>query len=163
MLDERAGQGSVEDCVGKRWSERTPVRQTVGESENVMVQRMETALVALREKFRLVRGDVDLHRAFGFAGLATETQIERFVNGLTLEALFAQRSGKHLPQQPRAAAGGVLLLTGGGIAGTPQAAFGLAACADTDAALGGALKRSSIGGKGEVRLERFMRLTGQGR
>ena len=111
----------------------------------------------LRQKLRFVGGHVHLHRALGFAGLATQAEVEGFVDGLALEAFVAQCAGEHLPEQVGAAAGGVLLLAGGAVAGTHDAALGVAASADADAALGGALEGAVVCGEGEVRLERCER------
>ncbi len=86
------------------------------------------------------------------AGLATEAEVERLVDGLALEAFLAQRAGQHLPEQPRAAAGGVLLFAGGAVAGAHDAAVGLAAGAHAHAALGGAFQRAVVVGESEVRL-----------
>src|SRR5258708_35192909 len=110
MLDERAGDGTGENCVSERWGDRAPPRQPVCESKNVMLERMQAALVALGKELRFVGGHVYLHWAFRLAGLATEAKIERLMNGLAFESFFAQCSGQHLPKQPCAAARGVLLL-----------------------------------------------------
>jgi hypothetical protein len=75
------------------------------------------------------------------------------VDGLALEAFFAQSAGEHLPEQAGAAAGGVLLFAGGAVAGAHDAALGVAAGADADAALGGALERAMVGGEDEVGFE----------
>src|ERR1017187_1765352 len=104
------------------------------------MQRVQAALVALGEKLRFVGGHVYLHGALGFAGLATEAQVESFVDGFALKAFFAQGAGQHLPQEAGAAAGGVLLLSSGAVAGTHDAAIGLAARANADAALCGAFR-----------------------
>ena len=139
-LDERAGERAGEDRVGERRGERAVAGEAVGKSKDVVVERVQAAFVALREKLGFVGGHVHLHRALGFAGFATQAKIESLVDGVALEAFVAQRSGKHLPEQMGAAAGGVLLLAGGAVAGTHDAARRVAAGADAHAALGGALE-----------------------
>ena len=116
---------------------------------------MQAAFVMLRQELRFPCGHVHLHRALGLAGLATEAEVEGLVDGLALEAFLAQRAGEHLPQQSSAAAGGVLLVAGGAVAGTHDAAGGVAACANADAALSGVRKRALIGGESEVGFERL--------
>src|SRR6266702_5874365 len=114
------------------------------------MQRVQAALVALGEKLRFVSRHVDLDGALGFAGLAAEAEVESLMDCVALKAFTTEVAGEHLPQQTGAAAGGVLLLAGGTIAGTHDAARGFAACADTHAAFGGTLQRSLILGEDEV-------------
>ena len=142
--------GAGEDGVREGRGERAVAGEVVGKAEDVVVQRVQAALVALGEKLGLVGGHVDLHGALGFAGLATEAEIEGLVDGAALEAFVAQGTGEHFPEQVRAAAGGVLLLTGGAVAGAHDAAYGVAAGADADAALSGAGERSVVFCEGEV-------------
>ncbi len=118
-----------------------------------MMERMETALVLLGEELGFVGGHVHRDRALGLAGFATEAKVEGLVNSLALEAFGAQRSGEHLPQKAGAAAGGVLLVAGGAIAGAHDATFGLETCADADAARGGALQRALVAEQNEVGLK----------
>ena len=151
-LDERAGDGAGEDGVGKSGRERAVAGEAVGKAEDVVVERVQAAHVALGEEFGFVGGHIDLHRALGFAGLATEAEIEGLVNGAALEAFLSQRAGEHLPEQVRAAASGVLLFAGGAVAGAHDAAYGIAAGADADAALGGAEEGAVVLGEGEVSL-----------
>ena len=66
--------------------ERAAAGKAVGEAKDVVMQRMQTAFVALGEELRFVGGHVHLHRALGFAGFATEAKVEGFVNGVALEA-----------------------------------------------------------------------------
>ena len=113
---------------------------------------MQAAFVALGQELGFVGGHIHLHGALGFAGLATEAEVEGVVDGAALEAFFAQRAGEHLPEQAGAAAGGVLLFAGGAIAGAHDAALGFAAGADADTALGGALEEP-FGGENEVGFE----------
>ena len=136
-LDEWAGDGACEDGVGESRRERAVAGETVGKSENVVVERVRASLVALGEELGFAGRHVDLHRALGFAGLATEAKIEGLVDGAALKAFLAQGPGKHLPKQVRAAAGGVLLLAGGAVTGAHDAARGIAAGADAHATFGG--------------------------
>ena len=151
-LDERAGERAGEDGVGEGRRQRAVAGKLVGKAKDVVVERVQAALVALREKLGFVGGHVHLHRALGFAGLATEAEIESLVDGAALEAFFAQGAGEHLPQQVRAAASGVLLLAGGAIAGAHDAAHSVAAGADADAALGSAREGAVVFCEGEVGL-----------
>ena len=121
-LIERAGERPGEDGVGERGSERTVAGEPVSEAEDVVMQRMQAALVMLREELRFVGGHVHLNGALRLAGFATQAEVECFVHGLALESFFAQTPGKHLPEQVGAAARGVLLLAGGAIAGAHHAA-----------------------------------------
>ncbi len=151
-LDEWAGERAGEDCVGEGGRERAVAGEAVGKAKDVVMERVQSALVALGEKLGFVGGHVHLHRALGLAGLATEAEVEGFVDGVALEAFFAQGAGEHLPEQVGAAAGGVLLLAGGAVAGAHDAADGVAAGADADAALGGASERAVVFCEGEVGL-----------
>ena len=153
-LDDGAGERAGEERVGERGRERTEAGELVCETEDVVLERVKAALVALREELGFIGGHVDLDGALGFAGLATEAEVERFVDGFTLKALFAQRAGEHLPEQAGAAAGGVLLQAGGAVTGTHDAAGGVAAGADTDAAVGGMGEGAVVFGEHEVCFER---------
>jgi hypothetical protein len=157
-LDEGTGEWAGEHGVGDGRSERTPAGQFVGKSEDVVAQRVKAAFVALGKKLGFVGGHVYLHRALGFAGFAAEAQRERLVDGLALEAFFLQSTGEHLPEQVGAAACGVLLLAGGAVAGTHDAALSLAAGSNAYATLSGADHGAGIGGEGEVGCE--MRMVG---
>ena len=150
-LDERTGERAGEDGVGERGREGAEASELVCESEDVVLERVQAALVALREKLRFVGGHVDLDGALGFAGLATEAEVERAVDGFALKAFFAEGAGEHLPEETGAAAGGVLLETGGAVAGTHDAACRVAAGADTDAAIGGMGEGTVVFGEDEVR------------
>src|SRR5579863_2908468 len=103
-LDQRTGQRAGEDGVGERGSDGAPAGKLVGESEDVVMERVEAAFVALGQELRFVCGEVNLHRALGLAGLATQAEIEGLMDGVALEALVAQVSGEHLPEQVSAAA-----------------------------------------------------------
>src|SRR5581483_5481833 len=118
--------------------------QPVGKSEDIVLQRMQAAIVVLGEELRFVPGHVHLHRALGLAGFAAEAKVERFVHGLALKALFTERARKHLPEQMGAAARRVLLVAGRAIARAHHPAFCIAARADADAALCRTLKRAAI-------------------
>ncbi len=85
-LDQRAGERAGEDRVGERRRERTVAGQFVGEAEDVVMERVQAALVVLGQELRFVGGHVHLHRALGLAGFATQAEVERFVDGLALEA-----------------------------------------------------------------------------
>ena len=146
-LDKGAGDRAGEQGVGERGGERAPAGELVGESKDVVVERVQAALVALGQELRFVGGHVDLDGALGLAGFATQAEIERFVDGFALKAFLAESAGQHLPQQAGAAAGGVLLLAGGAVAGAHDAAIGFAAGAHADAALRGALQRSAVGSR----------------
>ena len=112
---------------------------------------MHASLVVLRQKLRLVRGHIHLHRALRFARLAAQAQIERLVHRLALESLRVQRSGQHLPQQMRSAARGVLLVARRTIARTHHAAVRLPARTHSDAAFRCRLQRSAIPRKRKMR------------
>jgi hypothetical protein len=150
VFDERAGEGTAEHCVGEGWSESAEAGELVGIAEDVVVERVKAALVLLREELGFVCGHVDGDGALGFAGLATEAEIEGLVDGLALEAFRAQRAGEHLPEQAGAAAGGVLLVAGGAVTGAHDSAFGLEACADSDTAGSGTLEGALVAEENEV-------------
>ena len=154
VFDERAGEGAGEERVGERRRERAEAGEAVSEAEDVVLERMQAAFVALREELGFVGGHIDLDGALGFAGLATEAEVEGFMDGFALEAFFAQRAGEHLPEQAGAATGGVLLQASGAVAGTHDSAGGVAAGADADAAVGSVGKRAIVAGEDEVRFER---------
>ena len=122
-LDQRAGEGAGEHGVCQRRGQRALAGEPVGKSEDVVVERVQAALVALGQELGFVGGHVHLDGALGFAGLATEAEVEGLVDGVALEAFLAQGSGEHLPEQAGAAAGGVLLLAGGAVAGAHDAAL----------------------------------------
>src|ERR1700722_16266735 len=138
--------------IGEPRRHRAPSRQLVGKSKNVMPQRVHSALVALRQKLGFVSRHTHLHRTLRLAGFATEAQVKRLMYSMALVTLAAQIAGQHLPQQMCTSARGVLLLHGGAIARTHDAAVRLAARAYTDASFRGPLKRTAI------RRERKMRL-----
>ena len=150
-LDERAGERAGENCVGQGRGERAVAGKSVGKSEDVVVERVQAALVALRQKLGFIGSHVHLDRTLGFACFATEAEVEGLVDGLALETFVAQGSGEHLPQQVGAAARGVLLLACGAIAGAHDAALRVAAGAYANAALGGALEGAIVPFEDEVR------------
>ena len=151
-LDEWAGERAGQDGVGERWSERAVAGEAIGKAEDVVLERVQAAFVMLRKEFGFVGGHIHLDRALGFAGLATEAQVEGFMDGVAVETFLLKRAGEHLPEQMGAAAGGVLLFAGGAVAGAHDAALGVAAGADADAALGGALEGAVVVREGEVGL-----------
>ena len=128
-----------------------------------MVQRAQPVLITTGQELGFVGGYIDSYRALGFAGFATEAQVECLVDGLAAEAFLAQRAGEHLPEQAGAATGGVLLLAGGAVAGAHDAALGVKAGAHAHATLGGALQRATVGGEDEVGFELGGFLAGNGR
>ena len=133
-------RGPVSSALVSDGRERAVAGEAVGEAEDVVMERVQAALVALGEKLGFVGGHVDLHGALGFAGFATEAKVESLVDGVALEAFVAQGAGEHLPKKMGAAAGRVLLLAGSAIAGAHDAALRVAARAYAHAALGGAFK-----------------------
>ncbi len=149
-LDERARERAGEQRVGDGRRERAIAGESIGKSEDVVAQRVQAALVALRQELRLVGGHVHLDRTLGFAGFATEAEVQGLVDGVALETFVAEGSGEHLPKEMGAAAGGVLLLAGGAIAGAHDAALRVAAGAHADAALGGALEGAVVLRKNEM-------------
>jgi len=150
VLDEGAGERAGEDGVGEAGGEGAESGELVSKSEDVVVERMEAALVMLGEVLGFPGGDIDLDRALGFACLATEAEVEGLVDGFALKALGAECAGEHLPEEAGAAACGVLFVAGGAVAGTHDAAGGIAACADADAALRCAGEGTLVSGEGEV-------------
>ena len=149
-LDERAGDWASEQRVSEGGRVRSPSGETVCKAEDVVVERANAALVTMGQELRFVSRHVHLDGTFRLAGLATEAQGERFIDGLALETFTLQCAGEHLPEQAGATARRVLLLAGGAVAGAHHAAIGLAACAHPHAALGSAFKGAAVGGKCKV-------------
>ena len=81
------------------------MRPTIHEAEGVVVERMEMALIVVREELGLPCGHVDVDGAFGFAGFAGEAEIERFVDFAVAPSIGKDIALHHLPEQVGAAAG----------------------------------------------------------
>src|SRR5260370_32121717 len=79
-----------------------PLCQSIDLPEGIGAQRPPLVFVVVREKLRLVGCNVDVRRAFRFAGLARETQIERFLDVLVVPAAARHFALQQLNQQVRA-------------------------------------------------------------
>ena len=97
-LYEWTGARAGEDGIGERRSERAAAGKAIGKTKDIVLKRMKAALVVLREEFRFIGSHIHLNRALGFAGLATQAEVESVVDGAALETLLAQGSGEH-PQR----------------------------------------------------------------
>src|SRR5665213_1242239 len=106
---------------------------------------MPPVLIMVLEELGLPCGNVHIGGALGFAGLAGEAEVQRVMNLLVLPAVADNAAFQHLPQQVRAAARGVLLLTRCHVAGTHGGIALFAAEADADAARGGLTEGTGIG------------------
>ena len=106
----------------------------------------------VREKFGLVRGQINAHRAVALAALAGEAEVERLFHVLVAPAVADHVALGHLPEQVGAAAGGVLLFVRHPPARAHDAAFLAAAFSDADAAQHGVGQAAVVVGKLEVGL-----------
>src|SRR5690606_8503343 len=91
-------------------------------------------VVVVLQPLVLELGHVDLAGALGLARLALEAEVEDLVDGAAGEAA-GQPARDRLPEYVRAAAGGVVLVARGHVAGAHGADAGLAAGADAGARL----------------------------
>src|SRR5580704_4868656 len=117
------------------------------------------------EELGFVGGDVDADRAFGFASLAGQAEIERVFDFFAAPAVaddpisLAFALG-HLPEQVGAAAGGVFFFAGGAVAGAHHSAFVVAALAYAYAAEGSLGQAAVVGGELEIRFRFPGRVSG---
>lgn len=143
--------GHVKRKIGEMRSdsgdERREMRPLVHESESVVAKGTAMAPIVVGEEFSLVRSDVDVDGALGFAGFAGEAQVERFVNGLALPVLREDVAFEHLPEKMGAAPRGVLLFLRGHVAGAHGSGSLFATGSDADAAQRGFGERTLIVGK----------------
>ena len=82
---------------------RSELRPAVDHSKSISVQRPALAFVIVRQKLRLVRRDVDVRRAFRFAGFAGKAQVERLLDVLVLPSAAHHFALQHFKQHVRAA------------------------------------------------------------
>src|SRR6267378_3929340 len=118
----------------------------------------QAAFMVVREKLSLVGGQVDGDGAIALATFAGETEVEGLLDFLTPPAVADDFALGHLPEQVRAAAGGVLFFAGHAEAGTHHPTFVVAALPHSDAAQGGMREAAMVMGK----LEMGGRLPGEG-
>jgi len=123
----------------------------VDEAERVGVNRSPLPLVVVREKLGTIRRHVDVCRAFGLAGLAGQTQIQRLLDVGVLPAIGDDFVLKQLEQHVGATAGAVLLLERHHVAGAHRPRIVLAAFAQAHAPEHRPFERSLVVGKREVR------------
>ena len=97
------------------------------------MKRAPPALVIVGQKLGFIRSDVHVGRAFRFAGLAGETQVERLLNVLVLPCVMHDLALQDFEEHVRAAAGAVFFLERHHVAGTHRAGIMLAAFSQPDA------------------------------
>ena len=108
------------------------------------MQRAGLVFVIMSQEFRFVCGHVDVRRAFRFARLARQTQIERFLDVFVLPSVAHHFALQHFKEHVRAAARAVLFLERHHVAGAHRAAVVLAAFAEPDASQRGFGERSIV-------------------
>ena len=133
-LDERTQTRSPERKVRQSRRPRGHTGPAVHEAEGIVRQGMNAAGKVMGQKFGLPRRHIHVDRTFGFAGFAGETQIERLFHFLVAPAAGKDIALQHLPQQVRAAPGGVFLLERDHVAGAHRSVVLLAAGAHADTA-----------------------------
>ncbi|RDI21095.1 hypothetical protein DEU38_11536 [Rhodococcus sp. AG1013] len=111
---------------GRTGPQRQPSHRVVG-------QRTRPVPVVVVEELGLVGGHVDADGAVPFASLAGQAQIQGVADRGRAPAVGDDVPLDHLEQKPCPAAGGVLLLAGGPVAGAHHAGFVAPALTDTDA------------------------------
>ena len=119
---QRAAGGRVQHVHRPRRQpadEAQPPRQR---AHRVVRGRARPAPVALGQELGLVGGHVHADRAVALAALARQAQVQRLGDLVGPPAVRDHLAVRHLEQQPRAAAGGVLLLAGRPVARAHHAA-----------------------------------------
>src|SRR6185437_8452713 len=61
------------------WPNGSQPRPLVHQSKGIRITRAQTPFPVVREKFRFVRCDVNVHRAITFAAFTGKTQVERLL------------------------------------------------------------------------------------
>src|SRR6185312_4252974 len=112
----------------------------------------QPAAIVVRQKFRLVRGHVDVHRTIALATLARQAQVERLAYRIAAPAVRDRFAAQHLEQHARTAARGMLLFARGLIARAHGAAVLAPAVADADATQRRAAEIAAVAVVAEMRL-----------
>jgi len=128
---------------------RGDARPEIDVAEGVSADRPDTSFVVMREEFSFIGGEVDADRTIAFAAFAGEAEVEGFFYFFAAPAVGDDFALRHLPEQMSAAPSGVFLFERGSVAGAHDAAFGVAALANTDAAESGFGEAAVIGGEFE--------------
>src|SRR5689334_5363595 len=97
--------------------------------------RAQTPFVVVREKLRLVRRHVDLHRTLALAAFTRKTQVERFLDGVAFPAVFDRLAADHFAEQTGTTTRRMLLLERDHVTRTHRSAMMSTANAGADATL----------------------------
>src|SRR6202790_5169412 len=119
--------------VGDAPRNRAELRPAVDHSKGICMQRTRSLFVIVRQEFCLIRRDIHVGRAFRFAGLAGEAQIERAFHMFVLPGVMHHLALQNFKKHMRTAARAVLLLKRNHIARTHRAGIMLAAFSQSDA------------------------------
>jgi hypothetical protein len=119
--------------ISDAWCRRCKPRPTIDFSKRICAQRPPLALVVVRKEFRLVRGNIDVRRALGFARFTREAQVERLLDVLLLPAVAQHFALQELKEKVRASTRAVLFFSRGHVTWAHGAAFDLPAGSKPDA------------------------------
>ena len=98
----------------------------------------------MRQKLGLVCRHINVHRAFGAASLACQTQIEGVLDRFAFPAAALRIALKHLEEQMRPAASRVGILASHHVARAHRAGIVFSALSHTDAPFGGIGKTTLV-------------------
>ena len=118
-LEHAVEPGGVRERVDRSRRQGRQPRPHRQPAHGVVRRRAQPPGVVVGEELGLVRGHVHVHGAVAATPLAGQAQVERLEHVLRPPAVGHGGVGvpvEHLEQQPRPAAGGVLLLAGGTVA-----------------------------------------------
>src|ERR1051326_7870114 len=151
-LHDRAQSARLREEVRDARSARGGSRPPVHEPKRVRSERTTPSLVVVREEFRLICRHVHVHRTFGAATFARETQVEGLFHRLVTPPLSQWVAFEHLEQQACAPPRGVHFVARRHIAGTHRARVMLPAFTRADAPIGSVREAAIVGIVGEVRV-----------
>src|SRR5215475_12448473 len=110
-LGQTAEQRTSRKKIRQPRHSRHKPRPAVDLAERVMPQWTRSPVKMMRQKLRLVGRNIYIDRTVAFAAFAREAQIQRRFHMLILPAIANNLAAGHLPEQMRATASRVLLLT----------------------------------------------------
>ncbi len=145
-LHDGAGEGGAHAEVGEGGDGGGDPGEAVDVAEDAGADWGAVGGVVVGQELGLDLGHVDAGGAFGLAGLAGEAEVEDVVGLFAGEGLWVEdAAGEGVAQGVGAAAGGVLLVLGGHVAGAHGAGFELAADGGAVAHLDGAHEAALLG------------------
>ena len=131
--NERGDPRHVEEHVAQTGCQRSQSGPQIDETERVGMDWSPVVRVVVRKKFRAVRRNVHIGRAFCLARFARQAEVERLFDRLAVPACANDFALKKFKERMSTASRAVRLLECNHVAWTHRAGIVLAALSKTDA------------------------------